>query len=352
MILRWISTLLSKPLDWFITILQMLYLPYFLLFVKSKQEVSIKTEPRWTPEQIKQMALQIKPNKFGIVGKETHCLLTQFGVGLLKPELVDTLLESNIKENGSIHRGINEDGTEMEPYMGPSKDGLTSWVHAYLLWGAKRPDLVKRVANHYLKNCFGLLWNEKERVSSRSSCFGPSVVCDGFPVGKKWWPFKLGLSLPTTGQDVLTTLSLLALAAKELGFIYKIIYYIYWLFSGAFFHAFFPIMYTKKDMIYYVHHIAALNAWNLVKMNKPIYKKTLRYITKHAVNPKMANPWITGLAVNVGAYPEIKDHVNKMILSFRSAERWPQHRMTTNSYLARKTDHEWDMMYYALYLNL
>lgn len=347
---RWLFTLLLKPLDYLFLLLQVLYFPYFWFFVRGKNPVNIAPSPKHSLDEIRKRAEQIQPNKWGIVGKETHCLLTQSGVGLLRPDLVPTLLNSQIKPNGSIYRGIREDGTEMEPYMGPSRDGLTSWVHSYILWNANEKASLKKLTDHYISNCFSIRWNEKDGISSRGANFGLSPSVDGWPVKSSWWPYRFGLSNPTTGQDVLTSLSLLALASKELGLKYTITYYLYWIFSGALIHSIIPVMYTKKDDLYYVHHIAALNAWNLVKLGKPAYKWTLKYVCDYISPRRAIQPFITSLAINTGIMQDKKERTRDLLMSYNTAIRWPQYRLTSQNQLANNTQETWDMMYYASYL--
>lgn len=347
---RWTLTLLLKPLDWVFTILQLLYFPYFWFKVRSKEKVNVEPKPVWKFTDIRIKAFEIQPNQFGIVGKETHCLLEQSGVGLIRPDLIPTLLQSTVKPSGSIYRGINDDGTEKEPYMGPSRDGLTSWVHAYILWNAQEKQTLKRLTDHYLKNCFGLLWEERGGVSARGSNGGIAPVVDGFPVGKKWWPFKQGLNSPLTGQDCLTTLALLALAGRELGFKYKVIYWLYSIISLAPIHALIPVMYTKKDDLYYVHHIAALNAWNLVKLGHPMYKWSLKYICDYVSPRGSLQPWITGLAIDCGLMLDKKEDVRELLMSYTAPVKWPQYRLTSQKSFNHKPGNTWDMMYYAEYL--
>lgn len=315
---------LLYPVNLLFIVLQILYTPYFLLKVKNKFGHSIES-----PKRVKSLAELIELGKRapyasdGFMRRETHTLLTQSGNGLFNLHNQGRLLEQAIKPNGSLYRERRIDGSEGEGYLGPSGDGLSSWVFNYLLWQVKRPDLVKKVATHYIQHCFGINWNERNGVSNRSSNAGINVTIEEWTIKGK----NIGFSLanPPTGPGFLTSQALLELAAKELGGYWKIVTKLHYLLMGGWYFSRVPAMYTKATglQIFYTQHISALNLWSLCELGKD-YKAGLKFIDSNGPMGR-AQPWITSLAwdqevVDVTRRQEAISYLEGM----ENAVFWPQ----------------------------
>jgi hypothetical protein len=323
-LLRWILLPILYPINFLFILLQILYTPYFILKVKNKFGDK-KVEPKSVKnlDQLIKLAKQSKFDRDGMMRKETHTLLTQSGNGLFHPQNAERLLEQVIKPNGSIYRELKLDGTEGEGYLGPSGDGISSWVFNYLLWQVDRPDLVRKLATHYLSNCFGITWNERDGVSNRSSNAGLSVTVEEWVVKGK----NIGFSLanPPTGPGVLTSQAVLELAARELGGIWKLVAKAHYIAFGLWYFGRVPAMYTKDTavQIFYTQHICALNLWSLCELGKS-YKAGLKFIDANGPQGR-AQPWITCLAWDQGVIDNARRQEAILYLqSYRGAVVWPQ----------------------------
>jgi hypothetical protein len=318
---RWFLFFPARIFDLLVLFIMILVTPYFWFKIRQKHGVYLKLDPKADLQAIIEKGKLDPVDQYGFVRPETHGLLQQAGNGLFHPERREKLLEQIIYDSGTLYRRFPND----EYHLGPSGDGISSWVFAYNLWGAKRPDLVRKIAMHYLKNCFGLWWNSGNGVSARSSNGGVSAVVDGWPVGQKWWPFKWGIMQPSTGPGYYTGAALFALAAKELGGLWHVVYAAHYMLLGGWFFEWVPILYTKTETWYYTHHITALNAWSLHK-TRGGYQWALKWIADLVSPSGNAQPTICGLAWNAGAINQAKR--NQAIATLRTvkgAHYWPQH---------------------------
>ena len=317
--LRWALWLPSKILDYLVILAQAIYLPYFWLKVRRPSYPLILT-PHQTLRDIKDQAAQDVPDQYGFVCGESHTLLQQAGFGFyIQAKQREALLEKVIYPNGSLYRSYPNDGT-----IAPSGDCLSSWVFYYTLHQAQRPDLVRRVATHYLKNCFGLEWVAAGGVSARSSNGGLAPIVDGWPRGKWWWPFNFGLSQPMTGPSFFTTQALLGLAKKELGGWWHLAYYAHWWIAGGWYYSLFPLVYFPQDGLYYTHHITALNLYSLNK-NHGGYKRAMRWIAKDIAPGRNIQPWIGAAAWQVGVLSQSeRQQAQDILCSMQNPIEWPQ----------------------------
>lgn len=322
--LRWLLLVVLYPINLVFILLQMLVTPLFLKFVKNKWgEEQVEADPQTTLDQLINLAKKTEYSPDGFIRKETHTLLVQSGNGLFNPQNQERLLEQVIKPNGSLFRERKPNGEEGEPYLGPSGDGLSSWVFNYLLWQVHRPDLVDKVATHYLKNCFGLEWNEKGGVSNRSSNSGLNLTIEEWNIKGK----NLGFSVanPVTGPGFLTSQALLELAARELGGKWKWIAKLHYLLLGGWYFSRVPAMYTKKtaSTIFYTQHISALNLWSLCELGRD-YKQGLKFIEYNGPRAR-PQPWITCLSWDQDVVDKNRrDLAISYLESYTGAVEWPQ----------------------------
>lgn len=321
---RWILFFLLYPLNLALIFLQVAVTPLFMILHKNKFGVNKVNPPHFKNlDELIKLAKLASYDKDGFMRKETHTLLTQSGNGLFNKENQERLLEQVIKPNGSLYRERCMNGDEGEPHLGPSGDGLSSWVFNYILWNVKRPDLVKRIVVPYVKNCFGITWNEKGGVSNRSSNSGLNITIEQWSIKGK----NIGFSLanPVTGPGFLTSQALLELAAKELGGKWKLIAFLhYWMLGGWYFSKI-PVMYTKSiaAQIFYTQHISALNLWSLCELGKG-YKMGLKFVD-NCGPMKRAQPWITCLAWDQGLVNQTRrEEAIKYLQGLKGAIMWPQ----------------------------
>lgn len=317
---RWSLFLPGKVLDYLAILLQIAYLPYFLLKVKGKWPAQpLRLKRKDTIEEIIKKAKLALTDRNKFTGNDDHALLIQDANGKLHPERAKHLIGITVRDDGSIFRKYPR-----EDNIGSSGDCLSSWVYCYVYWGIDRKDLVAKVAKNYLANCFGMWWKRKDGVSARSSNGGLSVVRDGWPIGEKWWKQSWGLMQPITGPGFFTSQALLALSAKELGGIWKAVYYAHWLLCGGWFYSAVPVMHFKDKRWYYTEHVTAMNLWTLNKLRGG-YKHGLKWLAKDLAPADNAQPWITGFAWSAGAVDEeFRQKAVKTLESFPQPVMWPQ----------------------------
>jgi len=318
---RWALFIPMRVLDFVVFGLMLMLFPYFWYKIRQVPGQYLTLHPKGNLDTIIQAGKNDPVDEFGFVRPETHCLLQQAGNGLLNPDRRDQLLEQVMYPSGTLHRRFPND----EYHLGPSGDGVSSWVFSYILWGSKRKDLLKRLATHYLKNCFGIWWNTGNGVSARSSNGGISVVVDGWPVGQHWYKGSWGIMQPSTGPGYFTGAALFALAAKELGGLWHLVYGLHYLLLGGWCFNIVPLLYTKTETWYYTHHITALNAWSLQK-TRGGYESVLKYIAEDISPSGNAQPTICALAWNGGAIGHSKhQQAISTLLSVEGFHYWPQH---------------------------
>lgn len=331
---RWLSLPISLITNWIAIIGQILYTPYFLIRVAGKEGQPLTLNPQGSLKELIEKAKQDVPDAYGFIRPESHTLLQQAGNGYFHPKVREKLLEQTIKESGSLYRRYPDE----ETWLGPSGDGISSWVFSYILWEVKRPDLVEKLALHYLKNAFGLDWAEGGGVSNRSSNGGVAPVVDAWPKGSKWWPFNWGFAQPTTGPAFFTTQALLGLAKKELGGMWSILYYLHWWLYGGWYYSIIPVMHIKGDTWYYTWHITSLNLWSLNKLEGG-YTWGLWYLADYIAPQGNAQPMLCALAWDAGAISyQKRDQAINTLLSIQGAHYWPQHAPLDQFFLEVEKD--------------
>jgi hypothetical protein len=167
-----------------------------------------------------------------------------------------------------------------------SGDCLSSWCWSYTESGIDRPDLVQKVAKHYLKHAMGLTSSQEPqgKVSTRCSNGGLNYAPDGAG----------GLAQPAFGPQFYTSAAILALACKTSKWYARPLWEAAYLFNfilfGGWMWAVEPFLHTKKDHIYYAQHITMINLYTIIKArgNMPWYKRPMKRIfdlTFPRVNP-------------------------------------------------------------------
>jgi hypothetical protein len=293
---------------------------YFHYKIKGTIGEKLDLHPTIDPESIKGLALLTNPDEYGIVRNESHCLLQQGGNILLRPELAEVLLERMMKPDGSLYRRFPND----EHHLGVSQDCLASWLYTYTLFNVKRPDLVRRLASHYLKNCFGLNWEAKNGVSVRSSAGGFAPTVDGWPSDK----LGFGFSQPISGPTYLSAAALFALAAREVSFLWNIAYYLYYVLFGGYLFTRYPAFHTKKDLIYYTWHISLLCLASLKKCGKNT-DAGMRYLVCDIAPGGNMQPHMAAIANEAGVLSEEERKLAvDTLLSMKYPQYWPQSSAT------------------------
>jgi hypothetical protein len=251
--------------------------------------------------------------------RDGHFITPPYGHGGLENHMLWALpefrahaepgLEKLVDPNGAVRRSHDDHGRGV-PVSG---DTLTGWVTAYVVAGVKRPDLVRRIARHYLKHCFGLAHHENGKVTARCSNGGVNFCFDG---AGGWGP-------PALGPQFYTSHALLSLAAKELGGAWRILKPLHWVFMGGWLFWIAPVLsmhlpdwlyswarkhgkrWPKDELWYYTHHITIMNLHTIAKCEGPTLSIfwAMNWITK-TVSPKgNCNPWFYAYAYDAGTMP-------------------------------------------------
>lgn len=322
-------------------VIQFAFYLYFKRKIKGTIGTKMSVSNGLSVDELLRKAATFEPDQYGFAREESHCLLQQPGNMLLYPQNAESLLVQTLRPDGSLFRRMPND----EDHLGPSQDCLASWIYAYVLSGAKRPDLVKRLTNHYLKQCLGLKWHAKGDVSVRSSAGGVAPTIDGWPSHK----LGFGLSQPINGPTYLTAAALLHLAGKELGGLYKVLYPVYYVLFGGYFFEKVPAMHTKKDLIYYAQHISML-CLVAMKLRGRDTSGGISYIIRDVAPAGNAQPFMMALAAHADiASEKEKAQGLSVLLSLKHAHYWPQHPPVGDSYYEQEAsdNSNWSMMYYA-----
>ena len=234
------------------------------------------------------------------------------------------ILKGAVTPEGSLYRFAP--GGHKEP---PSGDMLAAFCYGYVLSGVHAPDLLARVANHYIRNCFCLA-DKDGKLSTRSSNGGLSVVDgEGWPIPKT----KYGLAQPMTGPAYISAAALLALAGRECGFRYWLIYGLHWFCCFGWFWYLVPYMYTKTQHWFYSAHVAQMGLHVLGQCMTP-KRWAMNWIAEKAsLAPGVVQPFVGAMAYWNGALSnEGRDSARAALLSgYRPV--WPQHAFTSSEVL-------------------
>lgn len=309
--LRWILFLVvGLPFQLLVYCIYPFVFLYFWLFVKSKVGepiLHLATPHRSIDEIINLGAKDSIRDSFFLNHPDTHNALCHIGLWSYRPELASEGLKSLVRPNGSLMRRYPE-----EQFLPVSGDCLSSWVQGFTMYGGDKQDL-KRVATHYLLNCLGLQ-DYNGKVSARSSNSGINYVFDGWK----------GLNQPCFGPQYFTSAALFALAAKELGKQWELIYWIHWLFMGGWLWNLAPVIYFKNDLLYYTHHITTINLYSLAKLRGD-FKWPIRYVVKEIAPQGNIHPILYSYAYDVGAIDKYDAQKAIRVIESIDCHIWPQH---------------------------
>lgn len=264
--------------------------------------------------------------------QDEHTALLHYGVWSYKaPYIAQEGLRRMVRADGGIERKY-----PVNPLSNPvSRDCLTTWTYSYTMFGGPKEEL-KKVLKHYLKYCFGLT-HFNGLVSARNSSSGLNYVFDGY---KK-------LSQPVFGPNYYGSAALLSLARKELGGIWHLVYAAHFMLMGGWLWWLEPIIYNDKFLLYYDHHITAMNLSTLMHNSPSILtKKAMRRVVVDIAPANNMDVFFYAMAWNSGVLTEAERA--KATLGIRSASVWwPQTAPLGDWYFKdAKGPGNWSMMGY------
>lgn len=344
-IARWIVFVPARALDLLAITLMAIYTPYFWFKVRGKGADPITPPaPKYTLDEILAKGLATPSNQYGFTADESHALLCQGGNIIQNPQNRALLYNEVIKPSGTLYRKYPDD----ETWLGVSGDALSSATFALKLAPladkAANKELISRMAKHYLDNCFGLTWDTQNGVSNRSSNGGFSVVVDGWPVVTPGQ--GIGLAQPITGPAFLTGQALFDLAASEVGGIWHLVSILHFLLLGGIFHAIVPVLYIPSQNWYYTHQISSLNLWTLCKTNSFLYRHAMKWVVKYVAPGGNMQPFIAGLAWNVGCLSE-EDRQRAIATLCAMNTGWPQDLITSYNFTTPVSNANFSVMSFA-----
>lgn len=152
-------------------------------------------------------------------------------------------------DGGALRRWYPEGKVSRERVSG---DCVGAWCFAFaLLEDSKRPlAALERFAKHYLKHLGTTSTDPLNRgkwVSNRVNNFGLNYCPEGWN----------GLGQPMAGPQFWTSSALFALAAKHLGWKWKVIFWAHFWIMGGPLWVFSPVLFSKNNKLGYVRDIAA-----------------------------------------------------------------------------------------------
>lgn len=261
---------------------------YFYLFIKNKVVLKpVIYNPRGNLDNLifKSRADKIRDRYF-LDNQDDHGSLTHLHWGLEhNKHLAEGGLEALVTPDGSLSR--------REPnkaWVPESIDVLAAWIFSYITSGIKRPDLVTKVAKHYLKYCLGLNSNGRG-VTTRCSNSGLNHTFDG----------DYHLNLPAFGQAYYASAALFALAYKETSginqLIWACVYGLNYLIMGGWLWGWAPVLRSKKHSLYYVQHITMLCLYSI---NRCMSKQTKSMEKVMDLTYRNINPFFYALYLDSG----------------------------------------------------
>lgn len=264
--------------------------------------------------------------------QDDHTAMMHYGIWSYKqPYVAKEGLRRLVRADGSLERRY-----PTNPGLIPvSRDCLTTWVYSYTMFGGPKDEL-KKVLKHYLKYCFGLT-HFNGKVSARNSSSGLNYVFDGYK----------GLSQPVFGPNYYGSAALFSLARKELGGIWHVVYALHFLLMGGWLWWIEPVIYNDKHLIYYDHHITAMNLSTLMHNSpSPLTRFALRRVVVDIAPSKNISAFLYAMAWNSGALS--KDERQKAEDVIRNcAYSWPQIPPLNDGYYnANEPLEDWSMMGY------
>lgn len=179
-------------------------------------------------------------------------------------------MEALVKSNGSLMRSAPVDTQDTI-----SGDCLSAWCFAYVTSSIDRPDLVNKVAFHYLRNCLGLV-GQQGYVGAKCSNNGINYVRDGWN----------RINQPTFSPQYFTSAAIFALAAHEspwyLRIFWEAVYFLHFWAFGGWIYSLLPFWYPEGNSIYYAQQITCLNAYVVAKTRpfSNLYNFTIKQLMK------------------------------------------------------------------------
>jgi hypothetical protein len=281
---------------------------YFTFFIKKKTWEHIGAKPFRILEskgiELEDL-LKVRPTIRDMAfldNDDTHAAITHSSLwGMEKyQDLAGFGLESLVRDNGAIKRRYPID----QEYLPASGDCLASFNYAMVMSNYLIPSLAEKVADHYTKNCFGME-HYNGKVSARSSNSGVNLVFDGYK----------GLNFPAFGPQYYTTAATLAMGArlsttKLKRAMYSVAYYAHFVLMGGWLWWKDPILHSKTDLLYYTHHVTAMNLAVLVKLGyqKSLHQYAFRRISKDLSPHGNCNPFLYALGFDIGALNSQEDY--------------------------------------------
>jgi hypothetical protein len=225
---------------------------------------------------------------------DNHNAFSHTGLWCDRPDLGIKGLQSLIFGDRLLRRS----GVGLTSGDNVSGDCVVFWALGYsLLSDAHKPvDHLKRIAKHYLKH-LGVM-SDQGYVSARCNNFGANYC----PDSTLW---RCGG--PAAYPQVLTSSCLFALAARDIGGIWRAIFWCHWLLFGMWYFAFMPFPHPKNDGLGAARDVSikALAVLSHVFGNRWWIKRPLKFFWD--ISPSY-NPGICaaiGYSVGVEILPEI-----------------------------------------------
>lgn len=313
---------------------------WFWFFVRGKAGEKFQIPPpKWTLDEMIDLGKQDQVRDTVYLNNlDTHNALTHLHFWILRPELAYQGLKNliqgidqPIQGQGCVkRRGPNP--TPGDDILEISGDCLSAWVISYVLFGGDKED-VRRLATHYLKNCFGLgCYNNNWQVSCRSSNSGVNYCFDA----------TYGINQPAIGPQYFTSAALLKLTAKELGWKWNLLYLAHYWIMGGWLFTFSPIMYLPSNHFYYSQQITMLNLYSLSALSgNPLYKWSMRYIFKYCQPFENVDPLIYCWAAKAGGLS--KDEIQQASDVVRTIRRsFPQNEPLDNTFFTQNLDSQFN----------
>ncbi len=268
--IRWtIFLFIGLPFQFLVYALYPFIHLYWRFFVFKEVDVLAKAV-HIHPANLDDRFYKIRDNCFHD-NEDDHSAFTHFGLFIESSDFAIAGLTKLIHEDGRFLRRFYH-GVQEGWYT--SGDCVANWSFAYAVSDVRLPEVVRRAATHYLKNLGTKSLTEPvDWVSDRCNNFGINYCPDSQVV-------KLGQ--PAAGPQFYTTSALLALAYRELGGIWKPIFWVHWLLLGGWFWCWSPMLYTKTWKGWYVRETTMKCLFTLLTVfgNRWWIRFPMRFISK------------------------------------------------------------------------
>jgi hypothetical protein len=173
---------------------------------------------------------------------DDHGALKHYGYFMHNPEAGFKGLQLLVDDDGGFLRKWQPGKKNRSRVSG---DVVATWCFAHSLVEIKTPNALRKMAKHYLKH-LGCTSNDGW-VSARVNNFGLNYCPDGWK----------GIGQPMAGPQFWCNSAVFAQAAKHLGGIWKLVFWLHFFLMGGPMWVFSPAIYFKKDKLGYVRDITA-----------------------------------------------------------------------------------------------